>query len=110
MRMDLRPLLRGHVKAMTDSRHPKVPDTAARIVLWGIPPLAGIVGALLHAQIRQPGSLLAAVALLAGVLIGSFAFISTMRTQMTQRRDPAHALCALWTRQPLTYSSRSWRP
>lgn len=87
MRMDPRPLLRGHAKALKDSRNRALPDVTTRLVLWGVPPLVGVVAALLHAQVRQPGALLGALALLAGVLIGSVAFISTMRGQMAQRHD-----------------------
>ncbi len=85
IRFDPTPLLRGHWKGLLDARFQRYqPDWWARGLLVVVPlGLAGLT-LLLDWSIKTPTSLLSAVALLAGALVGAFGSISTMRLKLTE--------------------------
>lgn len=86
-RLDLRPILRGHWRGLTDGRVSSArPDWVTRALLLGsllLLPLGWRCGWTLAA----PGPLLSGVALLAGALVGSFGTMTTLRLKLADIAD-----------------------
>lgn len=85
-RFDVRPVIRGHWKALTlSNRSPSVPDWTARITLV-LPALSVMVVSILRDwKLAAPAALLGGVALLAGGTLSAFTHLSTLRLRLTDR-------------------------
>ncbi len=84
MRFDIRPLLRGHWKGLTDGRRVRyTPDRWSRAVL-ALPIALAVLAFFKSWTLPSPTPLLSAIALLAGGLIGSFGSVSTLRLKLTE--------------------------
>lgn len=81
-------LFRGHWKALSDYRGDRPrPAWVLRIVVVGIPLLIGALMLRQEGTLADPGSILSALALLAGALLAAFAQVSTWRLSLTEVAD-----------------------
>jgi hypothetical protein len=86
-RFDLRPILRGHWRGLTDGRSRKdAPDWPSRAILLSALTLVP-VSYTFDWCLAAPGPLLAGVALLAGALVGSFGTMTTLRLKLVDLAD-----------------------
>lgn len=84
-RLNLLPVFRGQWRGLSRGKPPDVrPDWLSRCVLYGIP-IAVLAASLAWGwTVAAPGAILSGVALLAGGLLSSFTFLSTVRMKVTE--------------------------
>jgi len=81
-------IFRAHWKGLSDYRDKEVhPDYITRILLVGIPLVAGGLFWGLGGCLSVPTVLLAGVSLLAGAFLGAFGHIATLRSRLADRED-----------------------
>ncbi len=78
-------LFRGHWKSLSDYRGDRArPAWLLRFVVVGVPILVGALMLWRQGTLADPGSVLSALALLAGALLAAFAQVSTWRLGLTE--------------------------
>lgn len=82
MRFSPLPIVRGHWRALVDVRTGRA-DVRARFLLL-LPVGIAILGTWRHWTIGNPSGLLAAIALMAGMLVGAFAQMTTLRLRIEE--------------------------
>lgn len=82
MRFSPLPIIRGHWRALVDVRTGRA-DKWARMMLL-IPFAIAVVGFWRQWSIGNPAGLLAAIALMAGMLVGAFAQMTTLRLRVEE--------------------------
>lgn len=83
-RLDVRPLLLDHARSLRKVGSGK-PDYGARILLFGVPIVMGVISYFLKWRLTDPGSLLAASGLLAGILFAAFTHLAALRERMESK-------------------------
>lgn len=84
-RLDLRPIIRGQWRGLSKGLPPDIkPDWLARILIYATPVAILLLSVALCWSIAAPSALLSGVALLAGGLLSSFAYLSTLRMKVTE--------------------------
>lgn len=86
-RFDIRPVLRGHWKSLTNGQYLSYrPDWSARLILL-LPVVLFIVMWVFGGQLAAPTPILTAASLLAGGMLSSFTHLSTLRLKLTEWSD-----------------------
>lgn len=91
-RFDVRPLFLDHLRSLRrvqlDVDEDQLrPDLTARLVLYGLPVIVGIVSIWQRWRLGDPGSIGAACALLAGILFTAFTQLATFRDRLEDRGE-----------------------
>ncbi|MBC2933041.1 hypothetical protein [Nocardioides sp. zg-1228] len=80
-RFDVRTVMQDHSRSMTNYNTGRV-DVAAKVVLWGLPILVGVLAVYNDYRLENPTAFVPATSLLAGILFGAVGQLISIRARI----------------------------